>query len=43
MWVDVDLNGNTLQKKIRMRQIKRYDFIFGECSLDGKSFKSNMM
>jgi threonyl-tRNA synthetase len=31
MWVDVDLTGNTLQKKIRNGQIERYNFIFGEC------------
>jgi threonyl-tRNA synthetase len=30
MWVDVDLTGNTLQKKIRNGQIERYNFIFGE-------------
>ncbi len=31
MWVDVDLSGNTLQKKIRTGQVERYNFIFGEC------------
>jgi len=28
MWVDVDLSGNTLQKKIRTGQLERYNFIF---------------
>jgi len=30
MYVDVDLSGNTLQKKIRTGQIMQYNFIFGE-------------
>jgi threonyl-tRNA synthetase len=30
MYVDADLSGNTLQKRIRMGQIEQYNFIFGE-------------
>ena len=30
MYVDVDLSGNTLQKKIRTGQVAQYNFIFGE-------------
>lgn len=30
MYVDVDLSGNTLQKKIRTGQVGGYNFIFGE-------------
>ncbi len=30
MYVDVDLSGNTLQKKIRTGQLLQYNFIFGE-------------
>jgi threonyl-tRNA synthetase len=30
MYVDVDLSGNTLQKKIRTGQLAQYNFIFGE-------------
>jgi threonyl-tRNA synthetase len=32
MYVDVDLSGNTLQKKIRTGQLQQYNFIFGESS-----------
>jgi threonyl-tRNA synthetase len=32
MFVDVDLSGNTLQKKIRTGQLAQYNFIFGETS-----------
>ena len=31
-WIDADLSGNTLQKKIRSAQIAQYNFIFGNCS-----------
>ena len=31
MYVDVDLSGNTLQKKIRSAQIEGYNFTFGKC------------
>jgi threonyl-tRNA synthetase len=31
MWVDVDLSGNTFQKKIRTGQLEQYNFIFGKC------------
>ena len=30
MFVDVDLSGNTLQKKIRNGQLAQYNFIFGK-------------
>lgn len=30
MYVDVDVSGNTLQKKIRNGQIEQYNFIFGK-------------
>lgn len=30
MFVDVDLSGNTLQKKIRTAQLSQYNFIFGK-------------
>lgn len=30
MFVDVDLSGNTLQKKIRNGQLSQYNFIFGK-------------
>ena len=30
MYVDVDLSGNTLQKKIRTGQLMQYNFIFGK-------------
>jgi threonyl-tRNA synthetase len=30
MFVDVDLSGNTLQKKIRTGQLSQYNFIFGK-------------
>lgn len=33
MYVDVDLSGNTLQKKIRNGQLSQYNFIFGESPL----------
>jgi threonyl-tRNA synthetase len=41
MWVDVDLSGNTLKKKIRTGQIERYNFIFGECVSRWKRAKTN--
>jgi threonyl-tRNA synthetase len=31
MYVDIDVSGNTLQKKIRTGQLAQYNFIFGEC------------
>jgi threonyl-tRNA synthetase len=31
-FVDVDLSGNTLQKKIRTGQLAQYNFIFGMVS-----------
>jgi threonyl-tRNA synthetase len=31
MNVDVDVSGNTLQKKIRTGQLAQYNFIFGMC------------
>jgi threonyl-tRNA synthetase len=32
MYIDVDLSGNTLQKKIRTGQLAQYNFIFGKLS-----------
>ena len=32
MFVDVDLSGNTLQKKVRTGQLAQYNFIFGKSS-----------
>lgn len=32
MYVDIDLSGNTLQKKIRNAQLAQYNFIFGQFS-----------
>lgn len=31
MYVDIDISGNTLQKKIRSAQLAQYNFIFGKC------------
>ncbi|ODV57828.1 threonyl-tRNA synthetase [Ascoidea rubescens DSM 1968] len=38
-WADVDVSGNTLQKKIRTGQMQRYNFIFivGEQEMESKS------
>lgn len=33
MYVDTDLSGNTLQKKIRTGQLQQYNFIFGKLRL----------
>ena len=33
MNVDIDISGNTLQKKIRTGQLQQYNFIFGEVLL----------
>jgi threonyl-tRNA synthetase len=33
MYVDVDLSGNTLQKKIRTGQLEQYNFIFGKSQI----------
>jgi len=30
MHVDIDLSGNTMQKKIRTGQLQQYNFIFGK-------------
>jgi threonyl-tRNA synthetase len=30
MYIDIDISGNTLQKKIRTGQLEKYNFIFGE-------------
>lgn len=30
MYVDIDISGNTMQKKIRTGQLQQYNFIFGE-------------
>ena len=29
LYVDIDVSGNTLQKKIRTGQLEQYNFIFG--------------
>lgn len=31
MHIDIDISGNTMQKKIRTGQLQQYNFIFGEC------------
>lgn len=31
MYVDIDLSGNTMPKKIRTGQLQQYNFIFGKC------------
>jgi len=31
MNVDIDISGNTMQKKIRTGQLQQYNFIFGKC------------
>ncbi|TAQ87363.1 hypothetical protein B7494_g4336 [Chlorociboria aeruginascens] len=36
MYVDVDLSGNTLQKKIRTGQLAQYNFIFGDQEMNGR-------
>ena len=33
MFVDVDLSGNTFQKKIRTGQLEQYNFIFGKSQI----------
>jgi threonyl-tRNA synthetase len=33
MYVDVDLSGNTFQKKIRTGQLEQYNFIFGKSQI----------
>lgn len=40
MYVDVDLSGNTLQKKIRTGQLAQYNFIFGKLRFQSLSFES---
>jgi threonyl-tRNA synthetase len=30
MYCDIDVSGNTLQKKIRTGQLQQYNFIFGK-------------
>lgn len=32
MHADIDISGNTMQKKIRTGQLQQYNFIFGTCS-----------
>jgi threonyl-tRNA synthetase len=39
MFVDVDLSGNTLQKKVRTGQLAQYNFIFGKFSDFIRSFE----
>jgi threonyl-tRNA synthetase len=36
MFVDVDIGGNTMQKKIRTGQLQQYNFIFGMSSTSGR-------
>ncbi len=31
IWVDIDVSGNTLPKKVRSAQLAQYNFIFGKC------------
>ena len=33
MFIDVDIGGNTMQKKIRTGQLQQYNFIFGKSSI----------
>lgn len=35
MYVDIDISGNTMQKKIRTGQLQQYNFIFGKPSSHG--------
>jgi threonyl-tRNA synthetase len=37
LYVDADLSGNTLQKKIRSAQLEQYNFIFGEFHLSWRA------
>lgn len=39
MHVDIDLSGNTMQKKIRTGQLQQYNFIFGKVSLTNKALR----
>src|SRR2546430_1403718 len=34
MYVDIDISGNTMQKKIRTGQLQQYNFIFGKSTED---------
>lgn len=43
MYVDVDMSGNTLQKKIRTGQIDKYNFIFGNKTHGPSCFGSLVM
>ena len=40
MFVDVDLSGNTLQKKVRTGQLSQYNFIFGKSNLPMRQITS---
>jgi threonyl-tRNA synthetase len=42
MYVDVDLSGNTLQKKIRTGQLAQYNFIFGKLGLFAAKNRANL-
>ena len=37
MNVDIDISGNTMQKKIRTGQLQQYNFIFGKVGHTGQS------
>jgi threonyl-tRNA synthetase len=37
MYCDIDVSGNTMQKKIRTGQLQQYNFIFGELRLPHRS------
>lgn len=34
LYIDVDLSGNTFQKKIRTGQLEQYNYIFGKCAVN---------
>lgn len=43
MFVDVDLSGNTLPKKIRTGQLAQYNFIFGKLWADARIVENEML
>jgi threonyl-tRNA synthetase len=43
MYIDIDLSGNTLQKKIRTGQLSQYNFIFGKFSTALVRFYGKLM
>lgn len=43
MYVDIDVSGNTLQKKIRSGQLAQYNFIFGKKIRQPRRFPANIV